>query len=131
MQVKTYKPKMAKDWFMKNQFYKLYMVREASVIFMAIYCFNWLVGLYCLKQGEASWNNWMAFQQNGFVMIFALFSAIISAYHTYTWFDIAPRAMPPIFIGDTKVKGKTITLIQWASCAVAAVILLLLLTWGL
>ena len=30
-------------------------------------------------------------------------------YHTWTWFHIMPRTLPPVVIGGSRVSGSTIT----------------------
>jgi fumarate reductase subunit C len=51
-------------------------------------------------------------------------------YHTYSWFEIMPKTMPPVVVGGKKLAPGTITGLGLAA-AVAASALVLAIAWGL
>lgn len=126
----SYKPEMDPKWYLKSKVYRWYTIREASVLFMVIYCINLLWGLAALSSGEESWSHWLAFQCHPVVIIWSIISILFTLYHTATWFSMAPRAMPPIWLGNFKLPNKAIVLGQWAGFFTVAIVLIGLWIWG-
>lgn len=112
-------------WWLKHPFYRKYMVREATSIFVGIYAVILLEGLMGLASGEAAFNAWLQAMQNPAAVIFHFIALAAALYHTVTWFKVAPKVMPVIIIGKQKVTEKTITTAHY----VAAVILYSILLW--
>lgn len=99
MSRKPYIRQKPNTWWMRNSFYRAYMMREFSSIFIAIYAVVLLVGLVRLSQGAQAWEGWLAALQsplsiglNGVSLLFAL-------YHSVSWFKLAPQAIPPQISG--------------------------------
>ncbi|OGT78891.1 MAG: hypothetical protein A3I78_10975 [Gammaproteobacteria bacterium RIFCSPLOWO2_02_FULL_56_15] len=112
-------------WWLKNTYYKKYMVREATSIFAAIYALILLEGLMALASGEAAWSDWLDSMRSPLLVIFHLIALAAAVYHTITWFAVAPKVTPIIIIGKQKVPAVAITAAQY----VVAVILYITLLW--
>jgi fumarate reductase subunit C len=104
-------------WWRRDPFFIRYMAREATAIFVAVYALTLLVTLGCLARGEASFASWVAILR-GWPSI-ALHAIVLAAfvYHTYTWFEIMPKTMPPIAIAGKKLAPATITGLGLAASA--------------
>jgi fumarate reductase subunit C len=102
------------------------MLREMSAAFIGVYVLVLIMGLYCLSRGEQSYESFVAAGQGPAAMIFAVVAFAFAFYHTYTWFQVTPKAMPLSFAGK-RVPGAFIIAAHWFGFIVASVGLWLLL----
>ena len=122
---KPYVRTQPKDWWLKNPFYTRYMIREATSVAVAIYTIVLLVGLWRLSQGPEAWSGWLAAMSSPIAVIFHLLALALTAYHTMTWFGVAPKAMPVQF-GAQKVPDKVVVAAHYGAAAVASLVILFL-----
>jgi fumarate reductase subunit C len=96
-------------WWRRDPFFIRYMAREATAVFVVAYAAILLVTVACLSQGEAAYDARMADLGTGaMIAAFAILVAVF-AYHTYTWFAIMPKTMPPIVVAGRKLAPWAIT----------------------
>lgn len=117
-------------WWRKNPYFVRYMLREGTALVVAAYAMLLLAGLLSLAGGEASFNSWLALLRHPLSIVLHSLALLGMAYHTWSWFDIMPKTMPPIYVGGKRVAGHVIT----ATGIVAAVVVTLaivLLAWSL
>lgn len=112
-------------WWLKNPFYIKYMIREATSIFVGIYAVVLLEGLMALAEGEHDFNSWLAAMHSPLAVGFHVIALAAALYHTVTWFSVAPKVAPVLFIGKQRIQASAITAAQY----VAAVIVYSLLFW--
>lgn len=91
-------------WWTRHGYFKRYMMREGTSVFLALFALEILFGLVALSRGEAAYDRWLAMLGNPLLIIFHLLVFAAACYHTYTWFSVSPKTMPPL-----QLKGKTIT----------------------
>ena len=111
-------------WWLKNPFYVRYMVRESTSVFVGIYAFILLAGLFGLASGEAAYNDWLAAMTNPLVILFHVAALAAAIYHAITWFAVAPKVMPPLLIGKKRVSDRTITIIHYVIAIVLTLLML-------
>jgi len=117
-------------WWKKNPFFVEYMVHEGTALFVAAYALLLLAGVFALGRGEAAWNSWLAFLRSPPSLLLHGVLLLGFLYHTWTWFNIMPRTLPPMHAGGKRVSANTITVTGLAaSCA--ASLLLLLVCWSI
>jgi len=113
-------------WWKRDPFFIRYMAREATAVFVVIYAALLLVGVLRLAQGEASFASWIATLRSGpAIALHALLLATF-VYHTYTWFEIMPKTMPPIVVGGKKLSPGMITGLGLAASAALSIVVLLI-----
>ena len=112
-------------WWLKNPFYIKYIVREATSVFVGIYVVVLLEGVMALNEGATAYNAWLAAMHSPLAIIFHIIALAAALYHAVTWFAVAPKVAPLIFIGKQRLKASTITVAQY----VAAVVIYSLLFW--
>ena len=117
-------------WWRKNPYFVEYMIHEGTALFVAAYAAILLTGLVRLSQGEAAWTAWLHALTNPWYLAFHWAALAAIAYHTYTWFKIMPRTMPPVVVGGTRLAGWVITAGGLAAAAAASAGLLALV-WGM
>jgi len=117
-------------WWRKNPFFVEYMIHEGTAFFVAAYAGILLAGLLRLSQGEAAWNHWLEGLKNPWYITFHFLALAAITYHTYSWFKIMPRTIPPVIVGGQRLSAWAITG-SGLAVAVAASVALLGLVWGM
>ena len=105
-------------WWKRDAFFMRYMAREATAVFVVIYALVLLVGVVRLTQGEAAFAGWVAALQSEASVALHVILLAAFVYHTYTWFEIMPKTMPPIAIAGRKLGAGTITGLGLAAAAI-------------
>lgn len=95
-------------WWRKNPFFIEYMVHEGTAFFVAAYALILLASIIFLGAGEAAWNRWLAYLTSPFGIVVHMLLLIGFLYHTWTWFHIMPRTLPPIVIAGKRMTATTI-----------------------
>ena len=126
---KLYHRKMPATWWLTKPSYFLFMLRELSSVFIAIFLIVYLCQIYQLTQGLDAY---IAFARNlsspGWVF-FHLVALLFALYHSVTWFQssavvlqlrIGERLIPRPFVMALHVGA-------WAVVSVAVLILFLAL----
>jgi fumarate reductase subunit C len=126
MSRRPYRREVSKTgWWLTHPRYIRYMLREMSCIFIGAYAVLVIVGLWRLSQGQAAFEAYMATSYDTAGFAFAVPAMLFALYHTYTWFQVTPKAMPLVFAGK-RVPGAVIVLGHWAGFIVASAIFWLL-----
>ena len=112
-------------WWLEQPRYIRYMAREISALFIGIYGLILIVGLFCLSQGETAYEAFLTTVEGPAGLIFAVVAFVFAVYHTYTWFQVTPKAMPLMF-GSKRVPGAIIIAAHWLGFLVVSAALWLL-----
>jgi fumarate reductase subunit C len=114
---KPYMRPMA-GWWRKNPFFVRYMLREGTALVVAAYAFFLLLGLISLARGPAAYEAWLHSMTSPLSLPLHVLALVGMVYHTWTWFEIMPKTMPPILVDGKRVPGAVIT---WSGVAAAVV----------
>ena len=116
-------------WWRRDPFFIRYMIREATAVLVVAYAAVLLLGVTHLAQGESAYERWLAALRSpwSLALHLVLFAGLV--YHTWSWFQIMPKTMPPISIGGKRLQPAVITATGLVAAALASLALLLLL-WG-
>lgn len=112
-------------WWLEQPRYIRYMAREMSALFIGIYGLILIVGLFRLSQGEIAYEAFLATVEGPAGLIFAIVAFVFAVYHTYTWFQVTPKAMPLMF-GGKRVPGAIIVAAHWLGFVIVSTALWLL-----
>jgi len=113
-------------WWRRNPFFVRYMAREVTALFVWLYALVLLVGLVRLAEGRQAWEGWVeALRQPASIALHLVFLAVF-AYHTWSWFVIMPKTMPPVVVGGKRLAAQTVTAMGLAASVVASVVMLAL-----
>ncbi len=105
MSRRPYVREMSKTtWYMRNDRYKIYVLRELTSLLVGFYTFLTIFALAALaSHSEEVWNSFLASQQcttmvifHGFALLYFLF------FQTFPWFKLAPKAMV-VQLGEKKL----------------------------
>lgn len=124
---KLYYPKMSATWWLRKPSYFLFMLRELSSVFIAIFLIVFLTQIYQLTQGPEPY---VAFSQKlsspGWV-IFHVVALLFAIYHSITWFQ-STAVVLPLRLGGREIAPAVITAFNiGAWIAISLVILILFL----
>jgi len=113
------------SWWLEQPRYIRYMAREISAAFIGIYVLLLITGLFRLSQGKAAYETFLASAEGPVGLSFAVIAMVFAIYHTYTWFQVTPKAMPLMFAGK-RVPGAIIVAAHWFGFVIVSAALWLL-----
>jgi succinate dehydrogenase subunit C len=111
-------------WWRRNPYFRKYMAREITSFFVAGYALVMLAGLIRLSQGPAAFGDWLAGLRSGWSIGLHAVLFVIFLYHTYSFFDIMPRTMPPVVVGGKRLSRAALTNIGLAAAGAASLLVL-------
>ncbi len=88
---KTYRRSIPNTWWLKKSSYFLFMIRELSSVFVALYALCLLSQVYAVSQGQESYAAWVAGSLSGRMILLHVVMLLFVLYHTVTWFRISGR----------------------------------------
>ncbi|WP_136413227.1 MULTISPECIES: fumarate reductase subunit C [Oxalobacteraceae] len=116
-------------WWRKNPFFVRYMAREVTAFVVAAYAIMLLIGLLSLARGEAAFNTWLGVLTHPVSIVLHLLGLVGMVYHTWSWFEIMPKTMPPMYSNGKRVEGSVITTVG-VVVAVVVTLVIFLLVWS-
>jgi fumarate reductase subunit C len=122
---KLYYRKMPATWWLTNRSYFLFMLRELSSVFIAIFLVVYLCQIYQLSQGPDAYS---AFAQKlaspGWVL-FHLVALLFALYHSFTWFQSSAVVLP-LRIGERLISRPIVTALHVGAWVMVSVLVLVL-----
>jgi fumarate reductase subunit C len=119
------RPVSTTRWWLAQPRYIRYMAREVSCVFIGAYTAVVVVGLLRLSQGAAAWEGFVASLQGPASVAFHLLALTFALYHTTTWFNVTPKAMP-VQLGEARLPGGIIIGAHYAGWALVSALVLFL-----
>ncbi len=90
------------SWWLAQPRYIRYMAREVSCVLIGGYTAVVVTGLVRLSERAAAWTGFLDALQSPASVAFHLLALAFALYHTTTWFNVTPKAMP-VQIGETQL----------------------------
>ncbi|MBI3044271.1 MAG: fumarate reductase subunit C [Betaproteobacteria bacterium] len=112
-------------WFLGQPRYLRYMARELTCVFIGAYSVLLLVALKRLSEGREAYEAFLQALASPAGIVFQAVTLAFALYHTVTWFNVTPKAMP-IQIGEAFVPGGVIIGAHYAGWAAVTVLVLVL-----
>ncbi len=113
------------SWWLAQGRYIRYMTREATSLFIGAYTAVLVVGLSRLAAGKDAWEAYLEVLQSLPGLVFHIVALLFALYHTVTWFNVTPKAMP-LEIAGRRLPGAVIAgahYVVWAAISVALFLL--------
>lgn len=108
MNKKYVKPWNATTWFTRRPGYIMFMVRELTALFLAIYLVALLVILGKLSDAASFVTLLSDLTSPGWRILHAV-ALVATVWHAITWFNLTPKAMP-VFIGENRAPGPLVAI---------------------
>jgi fumarate reductase subunit C len=115
--------KVKPGWWLGQRRYFLYMVRELTSLFLALYCALMVIGIFRLSRGQAAWEGFVATLSSPWAISFQLICLAFAIYHSTTWFAVTPKAMPLTMKGEP-VAPKTIVAFHYGAWLLVSLVVL-------
>ena len=126
MSTKRYiKPFPRYSWWLSQGRYLRYMAREITSLFIAAYSGVLVIGLARLAEGRAAWDTYLAALQSPLGVMFHVIAFAFTLYHTATWFNVTPKAMP-LEIAGRRLPDIIIVSAHYVGWAIVSVALFIL-----
>lgn len=100
--MKRYGTPLPWHWFMGRRGFRLFMIREATSVFIGAYLVWLLVWLARLGQGPEAFEAMQASAASPLGLLFHLLALAAALYHSITWFNLTPKIMP-MYVGEDRV----------------------------
>jgi len=112
-------------WFLRHPRYLRYMVREITCIFIGAYTLICAVGIVRLSQGEAAYEAFLEAFRSPVSVVFHVAALIFAVYHSATWFNLTPKALP-VQLGEDFLPDAVIAGAHYAGWAILSIVILFL-----
>ena len=130
----TYRARLPWAWWQRNPRYTLYMLRELSSVFIALWSALFLVQLSRLRRGKDSYERFVVAQRSPGWMAFNLITLLFALLHAVTWFQLTGVVMSglaqKVRLAGRKLSAEQITAGSFAGWAAASLGILLALLLG-
>lgn len=90
---RPYRRTMPATWWLTNRAYFLFMVRELTSVFIAIYLVLLLVLISKVAAGREAYEAYLTFLGTPAVLAFHVLALAAALYHSITWFNLAPKGL--------------------------------------
>ncbi|MBE2895238.1 fumarate reductase subunit FrdC [Spirabiliibacterium falconis] len=121
---KKYVREVKPTWWKKLDFYKFYMVREATALPTVWFCIVLFYAFLCLGNGSFE-TNFVSFLKNPLVILLNVITMAGLVFNTVTWFGLTPKALNLIYKNE-RVPQAWIRLVMWAITLLVSLITLVL-----
>ena len=125
MSGRPYVRAMTSEWIVRHPRYVRYMVREFSCLFIGGWTFLLVWGLKQLADGPVAWTAFLEGLKSPASIVFHLLALGFALYHSVTWFNLTPKALPvqrgEDFIPDGVISGAHYAV--WALLSLAILVL--------
>jgi len=110
-------------WVFRHPRYLRYMAREFSCLFIGAWTLMLVWGLKRLAEGPAAWMAFLEWLKSPASIAFHIIALVFAAYHSITWFNLTPKALP-VQIGESFLPNGVIAGAHFAAWAVLSLAVL-------
>ena len=123
---KQYIRPMPVGWWLHNRQLVLFMVREITAVFVALYALFLICVLERAGGGRDAFHHFFQALKSPGMIVFHLVTLAFVAYHSITWFNLTPKVVI-IWRGEEKVGPAVIQGMHYALWAAASLLIVVLL----
>lgn len=121
---KVYHPQMPATWWLTNRTYFLFMLREISSVFIAIFLVVFLIQIYQLTRGQAAYAAFVDRLASPGWIIFHVIALLFALYHSITWFILTSKVQV-VRLGGRQVPPPVVTAVNVGVWVVVSIVILL------
>ena len=122
---KLFHRKMPATWWLTNQSYFLFMLRELSSVFIALFLVVYLCQIYQLSKGPDAYSAFTQKLSSPGWILFHFVALLFALYHSITWFQSSAVVLP-LRIGERTVSLPVVLALHVAAWLVVSLIVLVL-----
>ena len=94
-------------WYFSSPRYLRYMAREVTCVFIGLHALMLLVALRRLSEGREAWEAFLQNLTGPAGVLLQLVILVFAVYHSTSWFNVTPKAMP-VQVGENFLPGGVI-----------------------
>jgi fumarate reductase subunit C len=117
------------DWWLQKKSYTLFMLREATALFVGGYAVFLLVLVHRASQGPDAFRTFAEGLRSPLSIILHLLVLAMVLYHSITWISTVPK-ITVFWRGEEKVPASTVMGASYALWLGASAVLAALALWG-
>ncbi len=106
-ETKTYTRPMSKTWWLHNRRYFMFMIRELTSVFVALYVLLFLYEIFLLTKGPDEHGAFRESLSSGPWIVFHVIALLFALYHSWTWLGLTAK-MQAAGPGILKIGKKTL-----------------------
>lgn len=122
----VYHQRLPGNWWLRNQRYLLYMLREVTAVFAALwvvaFLFQFVVGLPPAGSPADAYNAWLNMIRSPGWVLFSLICLAFVLYHAYTSFS-ATGTLLYLRMGEKPVPGGSLNALMFLGWTAATIVL--------
>ncbi len=122
---KLYYPSMPTMWWLRKRSYFLFMVRELSSVFIALFLVVFLAQIYQLADGQQSYTAFIQGLGSPAWITFHVVALLFALYHTFTWFQSSSVVLQ-IKIGRRVLPRSVVMALHVGAWVVASAVVLIM-----
>ena len=122
---KLFYREMPPSWWLRKRSYFLFMLRELSSVFIAIFLIVFLIQIYQLTRGPEAYIAFARRLSSPGWIIFNIITLLFALYHSITWFASSAIVLP-LRIGEREIPRNVFVALNVAALAVISLIILVL-----
>ena len=102
-----YRPQVSVYWWLGQRQYLKFILRELSSVFVAYFVVMTLFQLSALKDGPDAYAEFQRIMQSPLIVAVSAIAFVFVLFHTITWFNLAPSAMP-VRLGGKRIPASLV-----------------------
>ena len=116
-------------WWMEKRSYVVFVLRELTSVFVALVSLLTLLQVRAILSGPEAFESLNARLASPPVTVLLVVGLVALVFHSASWFNLAPRAMP-VRLGGRRVPDVLVAGGNYATWLVISAALAALLLWG-
>lgn len=118
---RPYPRRVSNTWWLERWPYRIFMLRELSAVFAAVYVVLLLVLVAKVHGGAAAFADYLDVLQSPLLIAFHVVALLFALLHTVTWFQAMPKALP-LRRGEERVPAPLMIGVNYAAWLTATVV---------
>jgi fumarate reductase subunit C len=118
---KWYRQPVSVWWWLESWQYSKFVLRELTSVAVGFFALELLLEVRAVARGEEAYQRFLARLENPFLLALNLLALIFVLFHSVTWFNLAPKAMP-VRVGGRRLPDSVVAGSNYAAwIAISAV----------
>jgi fumarate reductase subunit C len=113
------------EWITRHPRYLRYLTREFSCLFIGAWTLMLVCAIARLSEGPEAWAAFLEGLKSPFIVAFHLVALAFAVYHSITWFQLTPKALP-VQLGEKFLPDGVISGAHFGAWAVLSLAILYL-----
>jgi fumarate reductase subunit C len=119
---KLYYRKLSSTWWLKKPSYFLFMLRELSSVFIALFLVVYLIQLSQLNDGSQAYVSFARKLSSPGWILFHLIVLAFALYHSFTWFK-STAVILPIRIGEHQLPRELVVALNIGAWIIVSLVI--------